>query len=297
MTKRLYDDYVGKISTRFTEALSEIEAQHNFDLGDEFEVALCRALRKIVPPKAGICRGFVVDAQGDVAGDDIIIYDRLLYPTLRSLAEEDYSRKEKVPIEAVYAYLEAKHTLELDGEGPSSLKHACEQVSKVKALCAKREAIPANRINAYLVINTKDPSTISVPPGFPEARNPIYVGVVGRRVRKTGNQELLADPIAIHHLLSGRSMGHLHFPDLIVAGFSNVLVPVIPELPSLSVSFRSPFFISDRSTLSASICNKAAFGIGVCLLLYALDWIILGPMPWPEIIGDAMGLTRAATNA
>jgi hypothetical protein len=84
MSPFLYDGYVEKLNKRFEEALSEIEANHNFELGDEFEVALCKVLRRALPQKYGICRGYLVDADGTSAGDDIIIYDRARHPRLRA---------------------------------------------------------------------------------------------------------------------------------------------------------------------------------------------------------------------
>ena len=84
----LYDNFVRRITDNFNAAISEIEAVHNFDYGSEFEVGLCKTLRRVLPQKFGICRGFVIDQTGEVAGDDIIVYERLRFPTLRSLEED-----------------------------------------------------------------------------------------------------------------------------------------------------------------------------------------------------------------
>lgn len=59
--------------------------------------------------KYGICRGFVVDRHGNTAGDDIITYDQELYPTLRFFdSDNQFAQKEQIPVEVVYAYIEAK---------------------------------------------------------------------------------------------------------------------------------------------------------------------------------------------
>src|ERR1019366_3247973 len=55
-------------------------------------------------------------------------------------------RKELVPIEAVFAYIEAKHTLEIEGQSRSSLTHALEQAGKVGTLCEQRTQVPLNQI-------------------------------------------------------------------------------------------------------------------------------------------------------
>jgi hypothetical protein len=38
--------------------LQDIEAIYNFDLGDEFEVAICALPEHILPAKYGVCREF-----------------------------------------------------------------------------------------------------------------------------------------------------------------------------------------------------------------------------------------------
>lgn len=43
----LYAGFVARIADRFDQALSEIEAQHNFELGSEFEMAICRTLQRV----------------------------------------------------------------------------------------------------------------------------------------------------------------------------------------------------------------------------------------------------------
>jgi IS5 family transposase len=68
------------------------------------------------------------------------------HPARRWVVEEDWTRKDLVPIEAVFASIEAKHTLEIEGESRSSLTHAFEQAGKVRALCEQRTQVPMNQI-------------------------------------------------------------------------------------------------------------------------------------------------------
>src|SRR5262245_21115179 len=75
MAKLLYEDYLRRLSARFAANVSEIETFYNFDLGDEFEFAIVKSLRAVLPTKCGICRGHVVDKNGEQAGDDLIIFD------------------------------------------------------------------------------------------------------------------------------------------------------------------------------------------------------------------------------
>jgi hypothetical protein len=65
-----------------------------------------------------VSRGFIETADGNMARDDIIIYERNRFPLLRLINESDFCRKQQVPVESVCAYLEAKHSLTLEGGGP-----------------------------------------------------------------------------------------------------------------------------------------------------------------------------------
>ena len=60
----LYDNYIKQLADRFSTELNSIRAGYNFDLGDEFEIAVCRVLRIILPSQFGIFRGFVVAQDG-----------------------------------------------------------------------------------------------------------------------------------------------------------------------------------------------------------------------------------------
>src|SRR4051812_22586008 len=101
-----YTDYLVKFAENFEARYAAIAAKYNFDLGDEFEIAFCETMRTVLPGRFGICRGFLVNRKEESAGDDIIIFDRDQFPTLRMLPQNDYSRKEHVPVEATCAYIE-----------------------------------------------------------------------------------------------------------------------------------------------------------------------------------------------
>lgn len=139
-----YKDFAGRLSRRVSARLSLIEAQFNFDYGDEYEVAICEVLADILPARYGVCRGSLVTFDGEEAGDDLIIFDRVSYPTLRSSIAPNFAVKEQVPIEAAYAYIECKHRVELASDLGASkvLATAVEQVRNAKRLAATRVPNP-----------------------------------------------------------------------------------------------------------------------------------------------------------
>ena len=167
----IYNDYLKKLSQTIKFRFGQISTHYNFDKGDEFEIALCYILREILPNKYGISRGHVVSKNGDSAGDDIIIYDRERFPTLRIFPNESFDRKQDIPIEAVYAYIEAKHTLHLRGKEKDnqSLLKACSQVSAVKKLCNQRDARTEQDIHPYF--RSKFPSSPRL--DWPPYLNPV----------------------------------------------------------------------------------------------------------------------------
>lgn len=269
----LYDNYVRDVSNRFERALADIKPVYNFDHGPEFEVAICKTLMTVLPQKYGVCRGFVVSQLGEKAGDDVIIYDKMRFPTLRGFENDALSPlKEQVPIEAVYAYIEAKNSICIEGDGDNSLQKSLSQVAQVKMMCDRRDSVP---VSAKM-------------PGWPEIRNPAYGVIISRHIRLKAHGPNIEDPQEINrHLLAAKAKTVLA-PDFCVFGKNNMFIPVIPDDAPNSTFMPSPFFDSDTSRMHASVVDGVAFGAGLSLLLWALDWIQLGQMPWPALLEDCI---------
>lgn len=285
----MYDGFVDEIAKAFAKALSDIKAEHNFEYGDEFEIALIEPLRRILPTRFGVCRGFVVSKSGTLAGDDIIIYERILFPTARFLGD-DISRLERVPVEAAVAYIEAKHTLEINGESPSSLSHALEQAARVKQICDQRDAVPLNQITRHINLGTG--FDMPPPKGWPARRDAFYTAIVSRYVRINPGEDRATDPDAINHAFEEKEGATLP-PDLIIAGDSNVSMPYQLAATGTGGTIDSPFTLPTNSGLACYPAPNIAFGVGICHMLWALDFISLGQMPWAAILGDALGIEKA----
>lgn len=278
----LYNNYVRDVSERFDQALARIKTEHNFEYGSEFEIAICKTLRAVLPQKYGICRGYVVSAVGETAGDDIIIYDRMRFPTLRALETDDFASKEQVPIEAVYAYIEAKHSICIEGIGGTSLQKALTQVGQVKILCDRRQSVPLLECD----LNEKMDGPLL---GVPKIRNPAYGIIISRHVRLKDGGPIMDDPKEILRYLKAANVMSLLPPDFCVFGNSNLFIPVMPDQSDKGgTAMPLPFFQSDLSRMNATIVDGVGFGAGLSLLLWALDWIHLGEMPWPDILRDCI---------
>lgn len=286
MNQYLYNNFVKKLSERFKEQLSKIEVEYNFDYGPEFEIALCRLLSSALPQKFGICRGFLVDASGKMAGDDIILYAHDRFPTLRQGLGLDFTVKDQIPIEAAYAYIEAKHTLVLQGNDPSSLQKAVKQVAKVKELCARREPVELASFDPYVE------NLFKVNPSLEyKIRNPMYGAVLARQVRLEGKSEILSNPDEIDKLikedLQDLVLNRDYAPDLIIAGNHNIVVPALMRPDGLCTYSQ---FFSEGKIFGSRIVPDISFGIGLVCLFFALDWIRLGKFPWPQLFSDALQL-------
>lgn len=283
----LYRDYVKMLSERFEANLSYLQKIYNFDVGRDFEVAICKTLRAALPSRFGVCRGHVIAQNGDQAGDDIIIFDRSVYPTLRLLPDDDYSSKEWIPIEAVYAYIEAKHTLNLenvaDEDGKkATLNHALSQLSKVKQLCNTRAKVGREQITRHFSL---DPQMVSKAEGYPDYCNPVFGMIVSRYVREGDNK--LEDPAVIKEKMTAYTYTAEMHPDFILAGASNVALPVTDGQKKGEPGDRRIFF-EKGCQFWCLATQDVASGFAICSLLTALEFIRLGPLPLTEILTDVL---------
>jgi hypothetical protein len=277
----LYGDFISNLHKRFSRKLEQIEAEHNFELGNEFEVAVCQILRDFLPGKYGVCRGFVVSRDGQKAGDDIIIYDQERFPTLRQLEKNDFSRLEIVPIEAVYVYIEAKHTLNFCEEAKKcTLVKAMAQVRAVKAQILRREKVSLNSIDPYLNIWDIEMQTDHSNPTY---RNPPMTIILSRFVSVDGKRTYDAQTIE-NELIKNPINPDLYCPDLIVAGSSVFAASGIKTKNGYKGQLI--YAPSQNSVYYTKKMDELTFGIFLSRIAYAVDWIRLGRMPWAEIIND-----------
>jgi hypothetical protein len=270
----LYGNFVEKINAQYKSLLATIEAEYNFDVGYEYENAICNFLRKILPDKFGVCRGFIVNKEGVCAGDDVIIYDRYKLPALRFFPEGDWSLKQRIPVEAVYAYIEVKSTLD-----ENTLPKALEQVISAKKLLRTREKVPLSLISEG--VYAKKAKLARENPSFPDHWNPPFTAIIGKKVKIKGDNDYskyLLSCLLPRLLIDQR----IDLPDLMIADQCYI------TLPAIEGSLESPF-TSEKSVLT-TLNTEHNIGVGIIDLLYAIDSIKLGPIHWPGIIADGLGL-------
>lgn len=274
----LYDDWLGDVTRRFQQSFDNIAVTHNFDFGPEFEIAVAQTLQDLLPQRFGVCRGFVVGRDGNRAGDDIIVFDAQRFPTLRAL-DKDLSRKEAVPAEAVLAYIEAKHTLLIDGDESvgQSLAKATRQVEAVKRV--HRPAVTHEELIYGINLGG---FAIKLPPGYPSIRNPYYAAVWARHV-KTRSENPTNDFLL---KLTAVCRERANLPDAIVAGTSLAL----PFLRQDNNASLLPF-VCEKTELGTLQRETASWGIALAHLIWAIEWIRLGDLPWSTMIGEQLGLT------
>lgn len=276
-----YNDYLKTLSEKFARRIEGISADFNFDFGDEFEIAICEILRDFLPSKYGIVRGFVVSKHGTKKGDDIIIYDQERFPTLKLNKKDDYSRKENIPIEAVYAYIEAKHNLT-----ETTLDKAIQQISEVKELCSQREKMGREQFDPYIPFVVKNENYSE---SYPTFRNPVFTMILSRFATDMNGKR---DTTNIKEMLNKKLKilynEDKHFlPELIIAG-ENVFSHngIMDENLDMSATV---FFLPDKSFLYfIKETNNLCFGIALANLFAALDWIRLGKMPWIDILNNGL---------
>lgn len=275
----LYGDYVSNLSKKISKRFDDISTEYNFDFGPEFEVALCRVLREFLPNKYGICRGFVVSSDGLKEGDDIIIFDQERFPTLRLLQRDNFEIKEQIPIEAVYAYIEAKHSLTSE-----AFNKSISQIIKVKKICSTRNKLKLYQLDPYIDTNIKPPNLIE---HLPEYRNPIFTMIFSRfgiENNKTNKEEV--EQFLRNELDKLTKENFEFFPELIVAGNNNFLSTAYSKD---GINKPTLFHLSDRGNCGYQVikAENIVFGIAFAHLFAAIDWIRLGKMPWENIINES----------
>ena len=291
----IYNGIIDNIARKFENELCNIEAKYNFDYGDEFEIAVCKFLRRFLPLKYGVCRGFVVDKNGNSAGDDVIIYDQELFPTLRFLdVENQFTQKEQIPVEAVYAYIEAKYTL-----NENTLKKAIKQVYNVKKLCYSRNCkskVPV--IDGLHIFNNK----YSEANGWnPCIYNPVYGMILSANcVDVNGNKTMLGSETT-HFLFKAiredlkldiDEMKYYCF-DSVIAGKSTTafcghyLYDKNGNIIDGVLLTRFYTGINSCSCYQINTHENIAFGLAIAHLMMALNFIQLDTMPWDMIFNTA----------
>jgi hypothetical protein len=279
-----YRDYLKLLSEKFLNKLADIAGIYGFEYGVEFEIAICDILRSFLPSKYGVCRGFVVSETGEFAGDDIIIYDQERFPTLKLTDRNDFARKEHIPIEAVYAYIEAKHTLIMgDPDSGQSLQKALEQIRSVKKLCMSRPTVGLFQVDPYLPPLDGD----IMLNGMPDIRNPVYTAIVSRFVAEK-NSSKITDPVYIEKLLHAEDINaSIYNPDLIIAGESNYMGTGQYYDDTRADGKETLFSLPTNLTFyGVHRTENLSYGLLLAYLMYAVDFIRLGRMPWSKMINE-----------
>lgn len=268
-----YDGFLTTLVERFDQHLNRIKIEHNFDYGNEFEIAICEVLREVLPSRVGICRGFIVAEDGTKAGDDIVLFDAMRFPTLRLLGG-DLARKEQVPVEAVLAYIEAKHTLYLDGDSGQSLAKALSQIAAVKRL--KREPVGYRQMG---LVELPSNYNVTIDSGWPAIRNPLLCAIWAPNVH-TGNRGENAESLLRRTVELTGSLTDMKCADLIAAG-RLLAAPATVTGPGRNAA--RPFLTS-KTELMGSTYENRTLGLAVFYLMWAIEWIELGLMPWGRML-------------
>lgn len=269
-----YGGYIDRLSRKVEARLNDIEAIFNFDLGEEFEVGMCLLLEDILPAKFGVCRGFVISEDGESAGDDLIIYDKMSCPTLRGNIGLQYSVKEQIPIEAVYAYIECKHSINEN----TVLEKAMHQIQKVKGLLLSRNAKKNTEYEREGP--TYNGKVRDWPRSYPPNKNQPFCAIFARNFDST---------------LRISSDRHILNPDLLVFGSNHIATQSVQLGPD---GIKGALFYDSNywAGLRIEPAQGNAFGIGLVTLLQALNWIELLPIDWSGTLNTAFAANILGKN-
>lgn len=275
-----YNDFLKRLSNRFSDRINEIDPEFNFDIGNEFEIHLAELFEQILPNKYGVCRGFVTPKTGESKGDDIIIFDHLKFPYLKPHSAPKFTIKESIPVESVYAYIEVKNTIEISNTNSGTYwGKALNQTSAVKGIDRDKT------LNSELVEGVTLGQGFDIPQrdGFPDYHNPMFTCVFTRGIRENGT--LITGAEEIKQKLIGLCFG-LNPPDLIVVGNEVAVFPVVQN--GNNQILKSPFYISGQTTLAVVKMEEVAFGFGISMLLWAVENIKIKSVNWKEVLEEVI---------
>ena len=184
---------------------------------------------------------------------------------MRSTQANNFSIKEQIPVEAVYAYIECKHSIDTE----ETLDKALQQVRKVKEFMMAR--FP--KANEHY-----------------EEAGPIYQGRVQdwpRIYPKLKNQ-----PFAV--VFARKSAESFTFngkvakndPDLIVLGANKI---VTQSVALGADGIKGSLFLDEKhwATFRTESAFEQAFGVFVLHVLAAINWIELVPIDWTDLLNNA----------
>lgn len=121
--KRLFNDLQDEMISRLKTHSNN--TKHPVSRGDTTELNWIEWLRKYLPKRYTVDKGFVVDNKGNLSQQiDVIIYDTLYCPFIFNQDEIKY-----IPAESVFAVFEVKQNL-----NGKHLKYACEKAKSVRTL-------------------------------------------------------------------------------------------------------------------------------------------------------------------
>lgn len=121
--KGLFNDLQDEMILRLKTHSNNIK--HPVSRGDTTELNWIEWLRKYLPKRYTVDKGFVVDNKGNLSQQiDVIIYDTLYCPFIFNQDEIKY-----IPAESVFAVFEVKQSL-----NSKNLKYACEKANSVRIL-------------------------------------------------------------------------------------------------------------------------------------------------------------------
>lgn len=261
----LYNNWISTLSANYAASLESIAAEYNFDFGTEFEIVLAHFLRRVLPARCGVCRGFVVPARGEPVGDDLIIYDKSRFPTLRGL-DGDLGRKEQIPAEAVLAYIEAKHTL-----NKATLQKAIKQLAAIKR--TPRTQVSRREILPGLLVG--ESSQLTKPgPGWPEIRNPWYTAIIARKLDAE-----LSSIEAFREVLSSSVTTDLNEVPELISAAGMLMIPCFLQPNGQELR---PFVTEGVASAFCDVAEKS-FSLAICHLLWALERILPAEVPWQDV--------------
>ena len=193
----------------------------------------------------------------------------------------DRSRRSRCADPAVHDAPIPAFTMRRNPQNGQSLAKATRQIERVKAV--KRPAVSHDEACG---IGPNSGLKANVDPGLPTIRNPYYAAIWARDLKvKPKPKSEPGDPArAFLDQLNVLKDEREELPDAIVAGSALAL----PIYASGTTRVLEPFECATTELVTLRN-DSAPWGIALAHLLWAIEWVRLGNLPWSQMITEQFG--------
>lgn len=261
----IYADLVQRLGQRLSQLTNKFASHSD---AAEFTQGMVKLLKKILPSQYGVTLGQAQAEDGALSESAILIFDAEQWPLLKILDNSNPI----IPLNSVYAYLEAHPTVYLEGSNnPGDMDTILKRIRQFKHL--PRDKTP--------IINSSQQNLKGL-----ICNNPLYAMIIADNIQLNANKAALTSqqiqPIFNIFCSQLATTGGNALPDIMAVSQDLIALPTNNE------KIQSPFLLPAQSQLKPYLTQQKSLALALTTLLQALSLIKLTATPWEQIISSGL---------